>query len=405
MESVMGKTLRELAQEREDKITDHPMATHSAASLGRLRSESEDPIRLCFQRDAHRIIHSSAFRRLRYKTQVIFSPESDHVSTRSDHSLYMASIAQTVARALGLNQDLVYAIALGHDLGHGPFGHAGESVLDKLWKRNDPAQSFSHELHSLRVVDKLAFRPSTRERGLNLSYEVRDGIICHCGERTEQFISPRPKAGLALEKLQRRGLVPHTMEGCVVRMVDRIAYAGRDYEDARNVLGKLPPLPARVVRILGSDNRAIINRLVTDMIQTNLKTPERIGFSDAVFDAFRLLYEYNCRTIYFHPQLMEYATRAENMLTMIFEFEQRELSKRRQSQWGVLTKRDPPPVRELHRFISKMYASREQPSLAQIVIDHLSLMTDRYARSFFEDVFLPKPVGWHAIRESPGSGH
>lgn len=391
--SDMAKTLRELAQEREDKITDHPLATRSISSLGRLREESEDPIRLCFQRDAHRIIHSSAFRRLRYKTQVIFSPESDHVSTRSDHSLYMASIAQTVARALGLNQDLVFAIALGHDLGHGPFGHAGETVLDKLWKRNDPSQSFSHELHSLRVVDRLAFRPSTHERGLNLCYEVRDGIICHCGERTEQFISPRSKRGLPLEKLRRRGLVPYTMEGCVVRMVDRIAYAGRDYEDALAVLGKLPPLPVRVVKVLGSDNRAIINSLVTDMIQTNLGTPEHIGFSDAVFDAFRLLYEYNCKCIYFHPQLMEYATRAENMLTMIFDFEQRELSSRRQSQWGVVSEKDPPPVRELHRFIAKMYAAREQPSLAQIVIDHLSLMTDRYARSFFEDVFLPKPVG------------
>jgi len=176
-------------------------------------------------------------------------------------------------------------------------------------------------------------------------------------------------------------------------MVDRIAYAGRDYEDALSVLGKLPPLPDRVVRILGADNRAIINSLVTDMIETNLKTPERIGFSEPVFEAFRLLYEYNCRRIYFHPQLMEYATRAENMLTMIFDFEQRELSSRRQSQWGRVCEKDPPPVNELHRFIAKMYAPGEQPPLAQIVIDHLSLMTDRYARGFFEDIFLPKPVG------------
>ncbi len=389
----MPKTLRELAQEREDKIVDHPLATRSADSRGRPRGEPEDPIRLCFQRDSHRIIHSTAFRRLRYKTQVIFSPESDHVSTRVDHSLYMASIAETVARALGLNQDLVFAIALGHDLGHGPFGHAGETVLDKLWKRNDPSQSFSHELHSLRVVDKLAFRPSTEERGLNLSYEVRDGIVCHCGERTEQFISPRAKPGVPLEQLRRRGTVPYTMEGCVVRMVDRIAYAGRDYEDAQSVLGKLPPLPARVVKALGADNRAIINNLVTDMIQTNLKTPERIGFSDPVFEAFRLLYDYNCKHIYFHPQLTEYATRAENMLSIIFEFEQRELSSRRQSQWGVASEKDLPPVRELHHFIAKMYAPRDLPSLSQIVIDHMSLMTDRYARNFFQDIFLPKPVG------------
>ena len=129
----MTKTLRELSQDREEKILDHPLATRSSASLGRQREEAEDPIRLSFQRDAHRILHCTAFRRLRYKTQVIFSPESDHVSTRVDHSLYMASIAQTISRALGLNQDLAYAIALGHDLGHGPFGHAGETALDKLW--------------------------------------------------------------------------------------------------------------------------------------------------------------------------------------------------------------------------------------------------------------------------------
>lgn len=389
----MSKTLRELAQEREDKITDHPLASRSAASLGRLREEPEDPIRLCYQRDAHRIIHSTAFRRLRYKTQVVFAPESDHVSTRSDHSLYMASIAQTVARALGLNQDLVFAIALGHDLGHGPFGHAGETVLDRLWKRIDPHQAFSHELHSLRVVDKLAFRPSTDERGLNLSYEVRDGIVCHCGERTEQTISPRAKPGQPLERLRSRGLVPYTMEGCVVRMVDRIAYAGRDYEDALRVLGRLPPLPRRVVRRLGADNRAIINSLVTDMIESNLKTPDRIGFSEEVFAAFRQLYEYNCKHIYFHPQLTEYATRAENILTTIFDFEQRELASRRQSQWGVVLDKDQGPVRELHRFISKMYAPGDLPALSQIVVDHMSLMTDRYARNFFQDIFLPKPIG------------
>ena len=173
----VNRTLRELAQEREDKALDHPLATRSSASRGRVREEPEDPIRLCFQRDAHRILHCTAFRRLRYKTQVIFSPESDHVSTRVDHSLYMGSIAQTIARALGMTEDLVYAIALGHDLGHGPFGHAGETALDKLWKQNDASQTFAHEIHSLRVVDKLAFRPSTQERGLNLTYGTGSCVI------------------------------------------------------------------------------------------------------------------------------------------------------------------------------------------------------------------------------------
>ena len=389
----MNRTLRELAQEREDKALDHPLATRSSASRGRVREEPEDPIRLCFQRDAHRILHCTAFRRLRYKTQVIFSPESDHVSTRVDHSLYMGSIAQTIARALGMNEDLVYAIALGHDLGHGPFGHAGETALDKLWKQNDASQTFAHEIHSLRVVDKLAFRPSTQERGLNLTYEVRDGIVCHCGESSEQYLEPRPKAGRALESLKTRGLMPFTIEGCVVRLVDRIAYAGRDYEDALSVLGALPALPKEVARVLGTDNRTIINNLVTDLIRTNLKTPERVGFSDDVFEAFSRLYEFNCKHIYFHPQLVEYATRAENMLRAIFEFEQRELASRRQSQWGRDSEKVSYAAREVRHFISKMYPRDQLPSLYQIVVDHLSLMTDRYARNFFEEIFLPKPIG------------
>ncbi len=389
----MNKTLRELAQEREEKILDHPLATPSSRSRGRQREEPEDPIRLCYQRDAHRILHCTAFRRLRYKTQVIFSPESDHVATRVDHSLYMASIAQTIARALGLNQDLAYAIALGHDLGHGPFGHAGEMALDRMWKQNDPAQSFSHECHSLRVVDRLAIRPSTEECGLNLTYEVRDGIVCHCGESMEQYLSPREKVGRPLERLKGRGLLPFTLEGCLVRMVDRIAYAGRDYEDALSVLGSLPPLPTKVVRILGADNRVIINNLVTDMIRVNQKTPERIGFSTEAFDALRSLYEYSMKNIYCHPQLVEYASRAENMLGVIFDFEQRELVSRPQRQWGLVREADPLPVRELHHFIQKVYPKGNRPSLSQIVVDHISLMTDRYARNFFQEIFLPKPVG------------
>ncbi len=389
----MAKTLCDGAQDREDRIVDHPYACRSSRSLGRQIHEPQDPIRLCFQRDAHRILHCTAFRRLRYKTQVFFSPENDHVSTRVDHSLYAASIAQTIARALGLNSDLAYAIALGHDLGHGPFGHAGEEVLDKLCRENDAGRSFHHEIHSLRVVDRLAFRPSTSDQGLNLTYEVRDGIACHCGERREQVITPRRKTGKALEKVTARGQYPYTLEGCVVRLVDRIAYIGRDYEDALSVWGRLPPIPARIVSVLGRDNRTIINTLVTDIIETNLKSPDRVGFSDRVFEALSLLYDYNCKHIYFHPRLTEYARLTERMLREIFEFGRRELASKKQSEWGISREGDPAPARELHHFISKNYPPRDLPSLTQIVIDQISLMTDRYARNFFEELVLPKAVG------------
>ena len=390
---MIRKTLRDLVQEREDRILDHPMAMRSADSRGRLRPEPLDPIRLCYQRDAHRILHCTAFRRLRYKTQVIFSPENDHVSTRVDHSLYLASISQTIAGALGLNGDLAYAIALGHDLGHGPFGHAGEALLDRLSKGIAPSRSFQHELHSLRVVDKLASRPSTRDRGLNLTYEVRDGIVSHCGELSEQHLSPGKDGSIALERIAERGKVPITMEGCIVRMVDRIAYVGRDYEDALSVLGKLPPLPRAVTRLLGSDNRTIINNLVTDIIRTNGRSPERIGFSDSVFAALNELYRFNHSNIYSHPEIMDYAGKAERMLEQVFEFENKELESKETKLWGRPAADDSAPIKELHNFIRSTYPPAERPSLLQILVDHISLMTDRYARSLFEEIALPKPVG------------
>ena len=143
----------------------------------------------------------------------------------------------------------------------------------------------------------------------------------------------------------------------------------------------------------GADNRTIINTLVTDLIRTNLKTPERVGFSEGVFEALKLIYEYNCKNIYFHPRLTEYARRTERMLKEIFWFEQRELAAKKQSLWGRVIPADSYPVRELHHFISKTYPVLERPSLSQIIVDHMSMMTDRYARSFFEDLMLPKPVG------------
>lgn len=389
----MPESIREARERREAAIVDHPFGMRSAKSRGRRVAEAEDPIRSCFERDAHRILHCSAFRRLRYKTQVIFAPENDHVSTRVDHCLFMASIVETVARSLGLNADLGYAIALGHDLGHGPFGHAGESVLDRLAKtRGKGLVFFEHELHSLRVVDELASRPSTGTRGLNLSYEVRDGIVCHCGERTEQYLSPRQGDLPVLEAIRTRGLVPITLEGCIVRMADRIAYIGRDIEDARSVFGRLPALPDRVVRVLGGENSAMINTMVHDMIRTNQKTPDRIGFSDEVFDALSALYQYNVREIYRHPELMEYSRKVERMLDTILAWAIESLEKTPPEKWGVAEPSEPWPDRFLHEFIGKMYPQERRPETVQIVVDWVSLMTDRFARAVFEALVLPESL-------------
>ena len=389
----MNESIREARERREDAIVDHPYGMKSSRTQGRRSSEAEDPIRPCFERDAHRILHCSAFRRLRYKTQVVFSPENDHVSTRVDHCLFMASIVQTITRSLGLNADLGYAIALGHDLGHGPFGHAGEAVLDRHARSRGRGATFEHELHSLRVVDELASRPSTGERGLNLTYEVRDGIVCHCGERSEQYLTPRAGEAVVLENLRSRGLVPATLEGCVVRAADRIAYLGRDIEDARAVFDDLPPISPRVLKVLGHENRTIINTLVHDVIRTNQRTPERIGFSDGIYEAMGELYQYNVREIYRHPRLLEYSAKAERMLDTILDWATDHLAKTPPERWCAAESNASWPVRFLHEFIGKMYPADRRPDTVQIAVDWVSLMTDRFARSAFEALVLPESIG------------
>ena len=174
-----------------------------------------------FERDYTRILHSRAFRRMRHKTQVFIRPENDHICTRLEHSLYLASIGKTIAKKLGLNIDLVQAIAIGHDLGHAPFGHEGEKYLNELGKNH--GINFKHELHSLRVVDEID-SPYPDHKGLNLTFGVRDGIACHNGESFEQILEPvRNKTAEQLKGMKKIGESPATLEGCVVRFADKIA--------------------------------------------------------------------------------------------------------------------------------------------------------------------------------------
>lgn len=392
----MTRSVREYIEQLEDKTVTHPLATKSKDTKGRLKAEKEDPIRPCYQRDAHRLLYSTAFRRLRHKTQVFFNPEHDHISTRMDHSLFVASISQTIARALGLNEDLVYAIALGHDIGHPPFGHKGEEIIQQLAQVVNKDFLFQHEIHSLRVVDELTWRPSTQELGLNLTYEVRDGIVSHWGESRQQYISPRPKEEVVdLKTVRERDVSPYTLEACVVKMVDRIAYIGRDYEDAALApeLGKLPPLPKTITEILGADNRAIINALVHDLIDENKKQEERVGFSSNVYGALNELYAYNLNNIYSHPKIIEYAKKTEGVMRAIFEHAINELNNKRQQDWGKWTALDPEPVKKLHQFIKGAYTEVNLPPALQIVVDYISLMTDRFALRLFEKLAIPMPVG------------
>jgi len=388
-------SISDLRQRAERARLDHPLAFASDASRGRRFPEGPDPIRLPFERDAHRILHAKPFRRLRNKTQVFFSPENDHITTRMDHSLYVATISSTICRALGLNDDLAWAIALGHDLGHAPFGHSGEKVLHGLLREHAREPDvYMHEAQSLRVVDCLSSVTGRSFAGLNLHYEIRDGIRCHCGESTERLIAPRP-ANDARDPsgFPGRATLPITLEGCVVRMADRIAYLGRDYEDAQTALGELlPPFPSDIASVLGADNRGIINTLVIDVIEQNQANPGCLGFSPERHDAALALRAFNYHNIYGHPKLEEYRAKADNLLVQIFGCLFAHLHDRAPGDWDVATPDSPPHLRWFARFLAGTHPDARTTDPARCVVDYLSLMTDGFAFKTFESIVLPHPL-------------
>jgi len=382
--------------EAEKELYSHPLAFHGHRTRGRRYAEQDDDIRTPFERDGHRILHAKPFRRLRRKTQVFFSPENDHITTRMDHSLYVATISRTICRAARLNDDLAYAIALGHDLGHAPFGHSGEKVLEELLnkRRAGIAQlEYTHEAQSLRVVDQLSRVSGRNFPGLNLCYEIRDGIRCHCGESTEQHISPRAATDERdPAELTGRGTLPITVEGCVVRMADRIAYLGRDYEDAQTALGSLlPPIPADIRQALGADNRGIINTLVRDLISWNQRHPEQVGFSPEISAAALALRSFNYEHIYLHPKLEAYRLKADGVLERIFDELVAHLAERPPEQWARADVDCPEHIRLFTRFITGA-GYDPLPAAPRLVVDWISLMTDSFAFKVFGSIVLPQPL-------------
>ena len=358
-------------------------AMRSKDSRGRARPMEEDATRPPFLRDATRILHSREFRRLKHKTQVFLSPENDHICTRMEHVLHVASIAGVVARCLNLNPDLTEAIALGHDLGHGPFGHAGESRLDEL---AEAVGGFRHELHALRVVDRLA----GHGEGLNLTWEVRDGIVCHCGEQFDQQARPEPK-DYALESLKKLGPMPATLEGCVVRMVDRVAYCGRDMEDAIAVgLITLDEVPGRARRVLGTTNGEIINTLVDDIVQQSGERNE-IVLGDEVFGAMQELIEFNYERIYLHPEVEQRKGQACTILGLLWTWFLAFLQRTKRCR--AMTEHDL-GFDVARRFQGHVEAVgyNENEADEQIVLDFLAGMTDNFALRSFEELFYPKAL-------------
>ena len=341
-------TLREQLEARE-RTELAPQAMKSADSQGRVRPEAEDPIRPAFQRDRDRIVHCKAFRRLKHKTQVFFSPAGDHYRTRLTHTLEVSQIARTIAKVLRLHEELTEAIALGHDLGHTPFGHAGERVLDSL-----VPGGFNHYEQSLRVVDVLE---GDGRGGLNLSWEVRNGIAKHSKGKHGLPVGSPPEHRSA------------TVEGQIARVADIIAYVNHDIDDAVRA-GVLRPedLPAGPVAILGQSSSQRIGRMVTDVVvQTLAVDVGEIRMSDDVLAAMLALRDFLFSAVYENDVATAEFKKASGILGGLWE-----------------------KVRERpEAFLDT--ATIEAEGLDAATRDFVAGMTDRYAVRLFEKLFIPAP--------------
>ncbi len=350
-------SIRETLEERE-RETLAPQAAKSADTKGRLRPESEDDVRPAFQHDRDRIIHSKAFRRLKHKTQVFFAPAGDHYRTRLTHSLEVSQIARTIAKVLRLHEELTESIALGHDLGHTPFGHAGERVLDALIPGG-----FRHYEQSLRIVDVL----ENDGRGLNLTWEVRDGIGRHSKGKDGSPVGVDPSKRAA------------TLEGQVMRVADLIAYVNHDIDDAvRAGVLQISDLPKGPVAVLGASSSARIARMVKDVVtETQQSGLSEILMSEPVLHATLAMRSFLFEAVYEN----ETATAEFKKATSILG--------------GLWDKVREHPDELLDRRII------DTEGLNAAARDFLAGMTDRFAVSLFEHLYIPKPwvgpISWNQL--------
>lgn len=381
--------IRKYLLREEERLS--PFAKKSSESLGRKYPITRDPFRLEFARDETRILHSPPFRRLKHKSQVFLSPDNDHICTRMEHVLHVSSIASVIGRCLNLNIDLINAIAKAHDLGHPPFGHSGERVLNQLLIKEGCPEGFKHEMHGLRVVDKLTNYGS----GLNLTYEVRDGIVTHCGEKFEKRVVPDRERDLyGLEQISDRTFNPATLEGCLVRMVDRIAYLGRDLEDGIKAgIVKKSDVPRDIARELGTENGKIIGKLVNDSIANSIDK-DAIILSSEIFELMKHLKEFNYEKIYQHTEVERKARMTARMLEALF-YESIHIL--RITERGNDVKRaaaiigNASSTQILFDFIKNTNYNEETPEW-RIVADYIAGMTDLFAQRSYSQLFLPTPV-------------
>lgn len=373
-------------------LGEHATRSTDPRAIARLHPYTPDEFRTEFERDYTRIIHSRPFRRLRHKTQVFIHPRNDHICTRLEHSLHVASVARTIAKALGLNAELANAIAVGHDLGHAPFGHEGERCLKKL-AEDHHMTGFQHELHSLQVVDQLEspYWDGRRFRGLNLTFAVRDGIACHYGEGFEQKLEPDLQRNtIQVSEIEPGHTRPATLEGCVVRWADKVAYLGRDLEDAYTI-GIVTPedVPQDVKKLLGTENGHIIGNLIRDIVSQSYGH-NYIAVSKPICDALESLYVFSNETIYGSREVTAHFKQiGKAMETMFGELCSLVDDARGDTDGSLLPCRKGWCIDILRGFLEKDIRTWRDEETPQLVLDFMAGMTDAFFIEAFKELFLP----------------
>lgn len=358
------------------------------ADYSKRKKPFNEDIRGAFFRDQTAIIHSLAFRRLKHKTQVFYAPQNDHICTRIEHVMHVATIAKTICKGLNakgwkLNVEMAFAIGLGHDLGHAPFGHDGEHIINDLMVDNN---SFIHEINSYRVVEYL----SNDGRGLNLTYGVKDGIISHNGEKFEQYLEPDNQIK-NLDKVKNRRILPSSYEGCIVRYSDKIAYLGRDIEDAitANFIVK-EQIPNEIVSVVGDSNSQIIDTFVNDIIENSYQK-EKIGLSDEKYDIMLKLRHFNYKNIYNNDKKDAFPY-AERILTTLYHF-LNELYIKNKHNFDLYKKCNLKLEKTFGKYLSDMRNLYKQYDTNKLpIIDFISGMTDLYAIEATKQIFTPQSI-------------
>ena len=357
-------------------------------------------IRSEFERDYTRVIHSQAYRRMKHKTQVFFSPTNDHICTRMEHVILVESISHTISNYLGLNNELTKSIAMAHDIGHSPFGHQGEKILSEISKR-DIGKIFWHERNGMELIDNIELLEDDKKnlQNLNLTYAVRDGIISHCGEIDENSLKPRDEYIDLYDYNYPNQFKPYTWEGCVVKISDKIAYLGRDIQDAIT-LGILDEHLKELYNLIGIsednviNNTIIINNLIYDLCENSSKE-NGLKFSNNEFEFMNKLKEFNYKYIYLNERLIQPTKYFELVLNTIYD-----VLKRYFIDKDKIKKMYPKIFNDFEDWL-KMYWNNERDNInknkvifnmdneldcCQAIIYYISGMTDNYAIGIYNDI-------------------